>query len=96
MKKDTLVKKLGEKFYADWQETIANEVAEARHAVVQALKEKGTSLPAAVFALELCKHELLRAQLEEFLGHISIPQGSIPLSEKKPNRIEAAEQSVEP
>lgn len=72
MKKETLVKKLGEKFYEDWQEQVANEVAEARDAIITVLKEKGTSLPGAVFALELVKMELTRAQLEEFLGKVTL------------------------
>lgn len=72
MKKDTLVKKLGEKFYEDWQEQIANEVTDARDVIIAVLREKGTSLPGAVFALELVKMELTRAQLEEFLGRVKL------------------------
>jgi len=72
MKKETLVKKLGEKFYEEWQEQVSTEVVEARNTIINALKELGTSLPGAVFALELVKMELTRAQLEEFLGKVTL------------------------
>jgi len=72
MKKETLVKKLGEKFYEEWQEQVATEVAGARNTIINALKELGTSLPAAVFALDLVKMELVRSQLEEFLGKVKL------------------------
>lgn len=88
MKEETLIRKLGESFYKKWQEHIANEVAEARNAIITVLKEKGTSLPGAVFALELVKMELERAQLEEFMGHAKLTK-ELPLSEKKPKPVEA-------
>ena len=86
MKKETMVRKLSEKFYEDWQEETANEVATAREAIINVLREKGTSLPGAVFALDLVKMELLRGQLEEFLGHVKLSK-ELPLSEKKPTHI---------
>lgn len=87
MKKETLIRKLGEKFYEEWQEQIANEVAEARDAIISVLKEKETSLPGAVFALDLVKMELVRGQLEEFLGHVKLTK-ELPLSKKTPKPIE--------
>lgn len=62
----------------------SKEVVTARDAIVRVLKEERTSLPAAIFALELVKWELLRSQYEEFMGHALIPKGSVPLSEPKP------------
>lgn len=91
MKKETLVRKLGERFYEEWQEQIANEVVEARDAIISVLKEKGTSLPGAVFALDLVKMELARGQLEEFLGHVKLTK-ELPLSERKPKQIRAKEE----
>ena len=84
MKKETLVRKLSEKFFEDWQNTIASEVTEARSNIISVLKEKGTSLPGAVVALELVKAELIRGQLEEFLGRVK-------LSKKLPLATEARE-----
>ena len=74
-KKDTIVAKLEAKLGELEKEFIdskAEEVAEARDAIVKALKESETSLPAAVFALDLVKMELMRGQLEEFLGHVKL------------------------
>ena len=82
MKKETLIQKLGEKFYEDWQEQVSTEVAEARNKIIIALKELGTSLPAAVFALDLVKMELVRGQLEEFLGRAKLTK-ELPLSATK-------------
>jgi len=60
------------KFEGLWTEERATEIAVARDAVIVALKEQGISLPGACFALDLVKQELLRAQLEEFLGHVKL------------------------
>ena len=60
----------------------AQETIEARDAIVRALKEHNISLPGAIFALEIVKWELLRGQYEEFMGHVTIPERSLPLSEK--------------
>jgi len=79
VKEETLIRKLGQSFYNKWQELIANEVAEARDAIITVLKEKGTSLPGAVFALDLVKMELTRAQLEEFLGKVRLTK-ELPLT----------------
>lgn len=79
VKIETLVKKLEKSFL----EEKANEVVEARDAIVRTFKELRISLPAAVFALEIVKWELLRAEYEEFMGHVKIPKESVPLSEKK-------------
>ena len=75
VKKDALIAKLEAKLNEIEREFIdskAEEVKEARDAIVKALKENETSLPAAVFALDLVKMELMRAQLEEFLGHVKL------------------------
>jgi len=45
-------------------------------------------LPAAIFALEIVKWELLRAQYEEFVGHAKIV-GGLPLSTKEPTQVQA-------
>ena len=79
IKEETLIRKLGESFYKKWQEHIANEVTEARNAIIAVLKEKGTSLPGAVFALDLVKMELVRGQLAEFMGHAKLGK-ELPLS----------------
>lgn len=76
-KVDELIKK----WEKDWNEEKAKEAVQARDAIVKALKEQRTSLPAAVFALEIVKWELLRAEYEEFVGHVKIPKGNIPLAE---------------
>lgn len=75
VKKDALVAKLEAKLDELEKEFIdskAEEVKEARDAIVKALRETETSLPAAVFALDLVKMELMRGQLEEFLGHVKL------------------------
>lgn len=82
-KTETLVRKLSEKFYEEWQTHIANEVAEARNKIIIALKEQKTSLPAAIFALDLVKMELVRGQLEAFLGHVKLSEKELPLSTEK-------------
>jgi len=66
----------------EFLEAKAQETIEARDAIVRALKEHNISLPGAIFALEIVKWELLRGQYEEFVGHIKIPEHSLPLSEK--------------
>jgi len=88
-KMETYAKKLAEKFRETWEEEKANEVVQARDAIVRILKEQEISLPGAVFALDLVKMELVRAQLEEFLGHVKIPPKTVPLSSKKPKTIKA-------
>jgi len=69
------------KWEKEWTEEKAGEAVKARDAIVKALKDERISLPAAVFALEIVKWELLRAEYEEFVGHVKIPKGSIPLAE---------------
>lgn len=88
VKTEFLVKKLSEKFYEEWENEIANEVAEARDAIIKVLKERKASLPGAVFALDLVKMELVRGQLEEFLGHVSLTE-RLPLSTTKPKETQA-------
>jgi len=65
----------------------AQETIEARDAIVRVLKEHNITLPAAIFALEIVKWELLRAQYEEFVGHVKIVEGSLPLSTKEPTQV---------
>jgi len=60
------------KFEGLWTEERATEIAVARDAIIRVLKEHGISLPGACFTLDLVKQELLRAQLEEFLGHVKL------------------------
>lgn len=79
VKKDAIVlkleAKLGEQLAELEKEFLAQkaeEVREARDAIVRALRESETSLPAAVFALEVVKWELLRAQYEEFMGNVKL------------------------
>lgn len=75
VKKEAIVAKLEAKLGELEKEFIdskAEEVAEARDAIVKALKETETSLPAAVFALEVVKWELLRGQYEEFMGNVKL------------------------
>lgn len=85
MKEETLIRKLGEAYYEKWQNQIANEVGEARDAIIRVLKIQGTSLPGAVFALDLVKMELVRGQLDEFLGRVKLTK-ELPLSEQKPQK----------
>jgi len=66
----------------EFLEAKAQETIEARDAIVRVLKEHNITLPAAIFALEIVKWELLRSEYEEFVGHVKIPVGSLPLSEK--------------
>jgi len=85
-KREDFVKKIDSKLKELEQEFLdakAQETIEARDAIVRALKEHNVSLPAAVFALEIVKWELLRGQYEEFMGHAKIPKDSIPLSGAK-------------
>ena len=79
VKKDAIVlkleAKLGEQLAELEKEFLsqkAEEVREARDAIVRSLKESETSLPAAVFALEVVKWELLRGQYEEFMGNVKL------------------------
>jgi len=67
---ESLVKRFEEAFI----EEKSAEVANARDAIIGILKEQRVSLPAAVFALDLVKMELVRAQLEEFLGHVKLTE----------------------
>ena len=73
-KLDTKLAELEKEFLAEK----AKECIEARDAIVKVLKEREISLPAAVFACEIVKNELLRAQLEEFLGNVKLT-GKLPL-----------------
>jgi len=81
---ENLIKKFEEAFL----EEKATEVSKARDAIVTVLKEGKVSLPAACFALDLVKMELVRAKLEEFLGHVRLSE-ELPL--KAPESIEASE-----
>lgn len=84
-KREDFVKKIDSKLKELEQEFLeakAKETIEARDAIVRALKEHNISLPAAIFALEIVKWELLRGQYEEFMGRVIIPKGSIPASEE--------------
>jgi predicted DNA-binding protein YlxM (UPF0122 family) len=76
------VEKLIKRFEEVWQEEKATEVASARDAIIDVLKKNRTSLPAAVFALDLVKMELVRAQLEEFLGHVQLTK-ELPLKKSE-------------
>lgn len=82
MKIETLVRKLIGRFKDEFNEEKATEIVQARDAIIQVLKEREVSLPGACFALDLVKEELLRAQLEEFLGNVKIVKGSLPLKVK--------------
>jgi hypothetical protein len=84
-KREDFVKKIDGKLKElekEFLEAKAQETIEARDALVGALKEHNISLPAAIFALEIVKWELLRGQYEAFMGHVKIPEHSLPLSEK--------------
>ena len=75
VKKDALVARLEAKLNeieGDFLSQKAEEVTEARTAIIKVLQENEISLPAAVFALDLVKMELMRGQLEEFLGHVKL------------------------
>lgn len=81
-KKDTIIAKMEAKLTELESEFLAQkaeEVIEARDAIVKALKENETSLPGACFALDLVKAELVRGQLEEFLGHVKLEKDKLPL-----------------
>ena len=78
----TTIESLIKKFEKEWLDEKAEEAVKARDAIVRVLKEQHISLPAAVFALEIVKWELLRAEYEEFVGHVKIPPGSTPLAER--------------
>jgi hypothetical protein len=71
------------KWEKEWTEEKAAEAVKARDAIVKTLKEERISLPAAVFALEIVKWELLRGQYEEFMKHVVIPKDSLPISEAR-------------
>jgi len=86
VKKDTIVAKLEAKLNElerEFLDSKAEEVKEARDAIVKALKENETSLPAAVFALEVVKWELLRGQYEEFMGNVKLTD-KLPLKKVNP------------
>jgi len=75
VRRSDILKKLDSKLAeleTEFLEDKAKECLEARDAVVKALKEGGVSLPAAVFALEIVKWELLRGQYEEFMGNVKL------------------------
>jgi len=89
---DSFLNKLKGKFKEleqEFEEEKSRECIQARDAIARALKQERVSLPAAIFALEIVKWELLRAEYEEFMGHVLIPKGSVPLSEAKPTEIKA-------
>jgi hypothetical protein len=89
---DSLLNKLKAKFKEleeEFEEEKSKECIQARDAIVRVLKENRVSLPAAIFALEIVKWELLRAQYEEFMGRVLIPKESIPLADTKPTEIKA-------
>jgi hypothetical protein len=75
---DSKLKELEKEFL----EAKAQETIEARDAIVRVLKEHNTTLPAAIFALEIVKWELLRAQYEEFLGHVELTK-ELPIKAEK-------------
>lgn len=84
MKRDTYLKKLDDKLAEiekEFLEDKAKECLQARDAIARALKEQGVSLPAAVFALDIVKWELLRGQYEEFIGSVKLTK-ALPLKEK--------------
>lgn len=85
-----MAEELVKKFEQVWIEEKATEVAKARDTIVRSLKEQGISLPAAVFALDLVKMELVRGKLEEFLGHVRLSE-ELPL--KAPEAEEPADAS---
>lgn len=68
------VEELVNKFNEAFLEEKATEVSKARDAIIRVLKEQRVSLPAAVFAVDLVKMELVRSQLEEFLGHVRLTE----------------------
>lgn len=75
VKKEAIVAKLEaklEELEKEFLDSKAEEVKEARDAIVKALKENEISRPAAVFALEVVKWEILRAQYEEFMGNVKL------------------------
>ena len=76
----SIFERLMKKFQKDFEDEKAEEVARTRDAIVRALKSEQASLPAAVFALRLVEWELMRSQVEEFMGHVQIPKGSVPLA----------------
>ena len=77
VKRGDILKKLDAKLAeleTEFLEDKAKECVEARDAIVRVLRERSISLPAAVFALEIVKWELLRGQYEEFLGHVKLTE----------------------
>jgi len=85
-KREDFVKKIDGKLKElekEFLEAKAQETIEARDALVRVLKEHNISLPGAIFALEIVKWELLRGQYEEFMGHVTIPKGVLPVSAKE-------------
>jgi hypothetical protein len=84
-RREDFVKRIDEKLKElerEFLDAKAQETIEARDALVRVLKEHNISLPAAVFALEIVKWELLRGQYEEFMGHVVIPKGALPATDK--------------
>lgn len=78
------------RFESIWTEERATEIAVARDGIITVLKEQGISLPGACFALDLVKHELLRAQLQEFLGNVKLGE-DLPLSDKKLSEMQGSD-----
>jgi len=86
VKRDTFLKKLDDKLKELEEQFLnekANEAIEARDAIVKVLKEHEISLPAAVFALEIVKWELLKGEYEEFVN-----QGKPTAEAGKPHGLE--------
>jgi len=75
VKRSDILKKLDsklEELEKDFLDEKAKECIEARDAIVKVLRDQEISLPAAVFALEIVKWELLRGQYEEFVGNVKL------------------------
>ena len=75
VKRGDILKKLDKKLEeleTEFLEDKAKECIEARDAIIEVLRERGVSLPAAVFALDVVKWELLRGQYEEFIGNVKL------------------------
>ena len=75
VKRGDILKKLDsklEELEKDFLDEKAKECIEARDSIVKVLRDQEISLPAAVFALEIVKWELLRGQYEEFVGNVKL------------------------
>jgi len=84
-KREDFVKKIDSKLKElekEFLDAKAQETIEARDAIVRVLKEHNITLPAAIFALEIVKWELLRGQYEEFVGHVKLT-GELPIKAEK-------------